>query len=207
MSTEDFIKNTTQKGFGGSNNDINKRLDNTFNQWTGLKNDQCSYVNDMRILSKPMKYYTADIWTPKPTNNVGQYGQYSTFTSIGNQKSYGVSGNLVFPSIGEPTSLGNKKFLTYAQPFMTTPFLGSNHTNISKIDVESTHLNQGFGEATNLNDISRAETTSIDWNRWHLVDKNVVQNPNNIIFAGGVVPQAGISSRNELRNYAQMTPH
>ena len=207
MSTEDFINRTTKKGFGGSNNDINKRLDHTFNQWTRSHNDQCAYVNDMRILSKPMKYYTADIWAPNPTNNMGDYGQFSTFTPIGNQKSYGVTGNLVFPSIGEPTSLGNRKSLTYAQPLKTTPFLGSNNPSIHNIDIESTHLNLGFGQPTNLNDLTRDSTTSVDWDRWHLVDKNVVQNPNNIIFANGAIPVGGISSRNELRNYTQMTPH
>lgn len=208
MSAEDFVRKTTEKGFGGSNIDINNRLGNTFNQWTRSHDDQCAYVNEQRILQKPMKYYTADFWAPHPNEqHRGDYGQYSIYTPIGNQKAYGNSGNLTYPGIGEPTSMGNRRQLLFTQPLRTTPFLGSNATNAAHIDIESTHLGFGIGQPTNLNDSTRYSTTSVDWDRWHLVDPNVVQNPKNIIFADGAIPVGGISSRNELRNFTQMTPH
>lgn len=201
MSTSDFVKQTTNVGYGGTNRDINQRLNNTFNQWTRLNNDECAYVNDMRILRKPMKYYTAEYWAPNPTNNVGNFSEYSTFTAIGNQKTYNVSGNLTYPGIGEPTHMRNKRYLEHVMPFNTTPHLGSNTINTEDIDVVSTRLGFGIGELTNMNDLTRDVTTATDYNRWHYVDKNVVQNPNNVIFADGIIPVGGISSRNELRNY------
>ena len=56
-SVTNFIDKTSNDGFGGDNSSINVRLDNTFNQWTRQHNDACGYVNQMRILRKPLKYY------------------------------------------------------------------------------------------------------------------------------------------------------
>jgi hypothetical protein len=203
MSTVNFINETTDMGFGGTNQDINKRLDNTFNQWTRAHDDSCSYVNDMRILQKPIKYYTSQYWAPAPTNTSSDFGQFSTYTPIGNQKSYNVAGNLTYPGIGEPTSMRSRRFLEYTQPFLTSPNLGSNNVNTSTVDVESTRLGFGIGELTNMRNVKET-TTSTDYNRWQFVDKNVVQNPEHIIFANGIIPVGGISSRNELRNYASI---
>lgn len=195
-----FVKKTTDLGFGGDNNSINVRLDNTFNQWTRQNNDTCGYVNQVRIMRKPLKYYVNRVWAPAPTNN----NQFITFTPVGNQKAYDVSGNLTFPGIGNPTSLGNKRYIEFVQPFNTTPDLGNNSINSSVIDINSNILGFGIGELTNQKDQTKAITTSTDYNRWDFVDSNVVQNPKNIIFADGVIPRGGIDTRGQLRNYTQL---
>jgi hypothetical protein len=195
-----FVQQTTDLGFGGSNNQINLRLDNSFNQWTRQNNDTCGYVNQIRILRKPLKYYTNRVWAPAPTNQT----EFITYTPVGNQRSYYVNNNLTFPSIGEPTTLGNKGKLEYVEPFLTTPQLGSNNLNVTYVDTNSRDLTFGIGEPTNLNDLTRSVTSVQDYNRWEFVDPKLVQNPDHIIFANGVIPRGGISTRNELRNYAQL---
>lgn len=200
MSDVGFISKTTQDGFGGDNQSINLRLDNTFNQWTRQHNDACGYVNQIRIMRKPMKYYTNRIWAPAPTNEE----QFVTFTPVGNQKTYNVSGNLTFPQIGSPTSLGDKRFLEYVQPLNTTPDLGNNNINVAYIDINSEQLGFGIGELTNQKDNPKQITSAIDYNRWEFVDPLLVQNPENIIFANGVIPRGGIDTRGQLRNYAQL---
>ena len=182
-----------------------QRQRDAFNQWTRVHDDYCSYANNNRISRRSLKYYVSDVWAPAPTKQFGQFGQYSTFTPIGNQAQYHVRGNLTYPGIGEPTTLGNKRFLTYVQPYKTTPNLGLNSVDTENVDVESKHLNLRIGELTNPNHMTRHDTTSTDYNRWHFVDKNVVQNVNNIIFANGVIPVGGISTRNQLQNFSQLT--
>ena len=105
-NTMNYVNETTNAGFGGSSFDINKRVNNTFNQWTRTYNDECSYVNDMRILRKPLKYYTWKGQAPAPTNS--GIKDFVYFTDVGNQKPQGVESNLVYPNIGQPTTLGNK---------------------------------------------------------------------------------------------------
>lgn len=195
-----FVDKTTDLGFGGSNESINLRLNSPFNQWTKQHNDSCSYVNQIRILRKPLKYYTNRIWAPSPTNNQ----HFSTYTPVGNQKSYNVSGNLTYPGIGAPTTLGNKRYIEYVMPFNTSPDLGNNAININNVDVNSTMQTFGIGEPTNLNSLTKDVTTTSDYNRWDFVDPVLVQNVNNIIFANGVIPRGGISTRNELRNYSEL---
>lgn len=200
MSDVKFVQRTTDDGFGGDNPSINQRLDSSFNQWTHQNNDTCGYVNQMRILRKPMKYYVNRVWAPAPTNEQ----HFSTFTAVGNQKSYGVSGNINYPGIGNPTSLGNKRFLEYITPLNTSPDLGSNNINTTNIDINSNQLGFGIGELTNQRILTRDVTTAADYNRWDFVDPRTVQNPKNIIFADGVIPVGGISTRNELHNYMQL---
>jgi hypothetical protein len=193
-----FLKQTDQIGYNGSNNAINQRLDNSFNQFTNLHNDECSYVNEMRILRKPLKYYVNQIWTPAPNNNT----DYSYFTAVGNQKTYNVKNNLVYPEIGSPTHLRNKRYIQYVLPLVTSPQLGNNAINTSDIDINSKLLR--IGEPTNLNILPKDVTSATDYNRWEFVDANIVQNPKHIIFADGVIPRGGMSSRNELQNYAEL---
>lgn len=195
-----FVNETTQLGFGGDNGSINNRLGHTFNQWTHQNNDMCGYVNQIRILRKPMKYYVNRVWAPAPTNEQ----EFSTFTAVGNQKSYGVTNNVTFPLIGNPTTMGNRRFIEYAMPLNTSPDLGSNNINVADVDINSQQLNFGIGELTNMNILTKDVTTATDYNRWDFVDPNVVQNPKNIIFADGVIPRGGISSRNELRNFQML---
>jgi hypothetical protein len=198
MTDVKFVNDTEKMGFGGDNSSINVRLDNTFNQWTREHNDSCAYVNQIRILRKPLKYYTNRIWAPSPTNQ----NHFSTYTAVGNQKAYDVSGNLTYPGTGSPTTLGNRRFIEYILPLNTSPLLGSNNLNTTDVDVNSNLLNFGIGELSNPNILTKDVTTSADYNRWDFVDPRLVQNVNNIIFANGVLPRGGISSRNELQNYA-----
>lgn len=199
-SVTKFVNKTTQNGYGGDNSSINVRLDNTFNQWTRQHNDACGYVNQIRIMRKPLKYYVNRVWTPAPTNNEN----FTTFTPVGNQKAYNVGGNLTFPQIGNPTSLGDKRFLEYVRPYATTPDLGSNSINVADIDINSNQLGFGIGEPTNNRDNFNAQLSATDYNRWDFVDPRLVQNPQNIIFANGVIPRGGIDTRGQLRNYAQL---
>lgn len=200
MSEASFVRKTTDLGFGGSNEAINVRLNGPFNQWTRDHNDSCAYVNQIRILRKPLKYYTNKIWAPSPTNQQ----HFSTYTAVGNQKAYDVSGNLTYPGIGDPTSLGDKRYIEYVMPFQTSPDLGNNAINVKNIDINSNLQTFGIGEPTNLNNLTKDVTTAADYNRWDFVDPVLVQNPKNIIFANGVIPRGGISTRNELRNYSEL---
>lgn len=192
----------------------------------------CSYKNEM--LKKKMKYYTTKDWTKetfeksshtsdkKQTAYSPEYWaehpksflkeserdiKYVDYTPVGNKKAFFHIGHLTYPGIGEPTSLGNKTYLQYTIPFNTTPFLGANKIDTSTIDLETSLVNRRIGEPTNLKNGFRHHLTGQDWNRWHHVDKNVVQNSKNIIFADGIIPVGGISSRNQLQNYAQMNSH
>lgn len=199
MSTAtQFIDETTKKGFGGTNYDINNRLHNSFNQWTREHNDECAYTNEIRILRKPMKYYVNRVWAPSPTNNTN----FSYFTAVGNQAAYNVRNNLIYPENGSPTHLGDKRFIEYILPLNTSPLLGNNAVNTTNVDIDSKFLR--IGELTNKNILTKDVTTATDYNRWEFVDPSVVQNPKNIIFTDGVIPRGGISSRNELRNYTTL---
>lgn len=190
---------TQDQGFGGDNESINVRLDNTFNQWTRDHNDSCAYVNQVRMMRKPIKYYTNKVWAPSPTNNQ----EFITFTPVGNQKAYDVSGSLNFPINGELTSMRNRKYIQYVLPLLTSPQLGANNINRTAVDVNSNYLNFGIGEMTNPNILTKDILSSADYNRWDFVDPKVVQNPENIIFANGIIPRGGISTRDELRNYME----
>lgn len=196
-SDAQFIKETTDLGFGGDNQSINVRLDSPFNMWTRQNNDMCGYVNQIRIMRKPLKYYVNKEWAPAPTN--GEH--FSTFTAVGNQTPYGVTSNLNYPGIGNPTSLGNRRFIEYVMPLASSPDLGNNAIGPDTVDINSRNLNFGIGELTNPRILPKDVTTATDYNRWAFVDPKIVQNPDHIIFAGGVIPQGGISSRNELQNY------
>lgn len=196
--TEKFVQKGEIIGYGGDNNSINQRLDHSFNQWTRTHNDECGYVNNIRVLRKPMKYYVNQIFPPAPNNKT----EFSYFTPVGNQKAYDVRNNLNFPTTGNPTTLGNRRFATFVMPLNTSPLLGNNAVNRSDIDINSNLLR--FGELTNKNILTKDVTTSVDYNRWDFVDKATVQNVNNIIFANGVIPRGGISTRNELQNYSSL---
>jgi hypothetical protein len=199
MATSKFLHEINDQNYSGTNKAINKRLSNTFNQFTRTHNDECAYTNEVRIMRKPFKYYTNRIWAPSPTNE----RQFSYYTPVGNQKIYNVGNNVQFPSSGSPTHLGDKRMIQYVQPFVTSPLLGSNTINTADIDLNSEVIR--FGTPTNLRINPKDVTSATDYNRWEFVDPNLVQNPDHIIFADGVIPRGGISSRNELRNYMSLT--
>lgn len=186
-----------QSDFNGDNVTISGRT-LPFNQWTRVHDDPCAYVNDQRILRKPIKYYTNRLQAPAPTNQQ----EYSYFTTVGNQKTYDVRTNINFPTNGSPTHLGDKWAIQYVLPLMTSPQLGANNIDVSKIDVNSNILR--IGELTNQRNNPKSITSITDYNRWEFVDPNVVQNPKHIIFANGVIPRGGIDTRNELRNFVQL---
>ena len=186
-----------QKNFTGDNVTISQRA-LPFNQWTRVHDDTCAYVNEQRILRKPLKYYTNRIWAPAPTNET----LFSYYTPVGNQRSYDVRTNLNFPINGSPTHLGDKWAIQTVEPLVTSPLLGSNNINTADIDINSNLIR--FGELTNKKDNPRSTTSITDYNRWEFVDPHVVQNPKHIIFANGVIPRGGIDTRNELRNFVQV---
>lgn len=136
-------------------------------------------------LPKPLKYITA----PELSKN-------SNFTIIGNQTAYPVHSDGVTHAIGELTSSRHR--ISYTLPTITSPELGARHPDMSKINIHSTELGFGIGEPTNLNDSYRHNVTARDWNRWEYVDKNLVQNPDNIVFPD--LPPGGVSTRNSYRN-------
>lgn len=201
LDTSQFIKETTNMGFGGSNLDINRRLSNTFNQWTKAHDDPCSYVNEMRILRKPLKYYTAAEWSPSPNNGE----DFQVMTAVGNMKPYYVSSNFVFPSIGEPTTMRNRRYIENAMPLNTSPNLGSNAINTGYVDVYSTFLENGIGAPTSSRDGYKSQLSETFYdNQFEFVDSQLVQNVDNIIFAQGLIPVGGLPTRQQLQNFAQL---
>lgn len=198
QSASSFVDEMQKKGFGGTNNDINNRLSNSFNQQTRIHNDECSYINSIRVSSTPFKFFTNRVWAPSPTSNT----DFSYFTSVGNQRPYNVNNNLQFPVIGTPTTQRNRRYINNVTPLNTSPLLGSNNINTTDIDVNSKYIR--YGEMTNQNDLTRSVLSATDYNRWEFVDPTVVQNEKHIIFSGGVIPRGGMSSRNELRNFMEL---
>jgi hypothetical protein len=199
QSASNFVDEMQNKGFGGTNNDINNRLSNSFNQWTGIKDSNCEYVNQIRVSTTPFKYYLNRIAAPSPTSNI----DFSYFTSVGNQRPYNVNNNLQFPVIGTPTTQRNRRYINNVTPLNTSPLLGSNNINTSDIDVNSKYIR--YGEMTNQNDLTRSVLSATDYNRWQFVDPTIVQNSKHIIFANGVIPRNGLSSRQELRNFMELS--
>ena len=196
-----------------------KSIDNNFgrayNQLTSIKNDSCTYQNDLLISSKPMKYYVNTINSPE-ANPFFQY------TEIGNQKSYDVRNEFERPL---PTRL-NPIYPSYVSPYKTTPFLGSNSEDRVYTNTGS---NLRFGN-TLRDKKSSIALDEIDYNRWSPgVDGQTTQNAgqygsnsktqqpigtdghynflsqNNVIFGNSAIAghQIGISSRNLLQNYSE----
>jgi hypothetical protein len=190
-----------------------------FNQWTRNHDDVCEYENQLRVGSKPMKYYVNQLNSP-------QSNPFTEFTAVGNQQVYNVQNNYEHPL---PTRL-NPLYQVYVFPYSTTPFYGQAAPSREYADTES---NLRFG--TNLrNKKSAVATSEIDYNRWDFVSAETVQNAgqfnnlsvggafqsnaqgidrdgfydykgqNNVIFANGAWANGGISSRNELHNFQKI---
>jgi hypothetical protein len=182
-----------------------------YNQWTRSHDDTCEYENQLRIGSKPMKYYVNQLNSP-------QMNPFMEFTVVGNQQVYNVQNNYQTPV---PTRL-NPIYQTYVLPYSTTPNLGQAAPSMLYADTES---NLRFG--TNIrNKKSAVATSEIDFNRWDNVSAETVQNAgqfggalqanaqgidrdgffdhraqNNVLFANSAWPYFGISSRNQLHNF------
>ncbi len=188
-----------------------------YNQFTRSKYDVCEYENQLRLGSKPMKYYVNQFNSP-------QVNPFTEFTQIGNQKQYSISNDFERPL---PTRL-NPIYPSYVLPYSTTPFLGQAAPSRLYADTES---NLRYGGSSNIREKKSAvDISSIDYNRWEPgVSAYVVQNAgafggsfqanaqgigrdgyydysaqNNVLFANSAFPYFGISSRNEMHNYMEI---
>lgn len=184
------------------------------NQLTSNKYDTCEYENQLRIGSKPMKYFVNQLNTP-------QMNPFTEFTVIGNQQVYNVQNSFEHAL---PTRL-NPVYQTYVFPYNTTPNLAQAAPSMMYSDTDS---NLRFG--TDLRQKKSAVVLSeIDYNRWEPgVNAETVQNSgqfnvggkfqansqgidrdgffdykgqNNVLFANSAWPNGGISSRNQLHNF------
>lgn len=185
----------------------------TYNEWTRLFYDTCSYSNALNVGAKPMKYYVNEINSP-------QANPFQEFTVIGNQKQYNVRNDYERPL---PTRL-NALYQTYIEPHPTTPFLASINENRQ---YTNTGTELRFGQ--NLRPRKSAlALNEVDYNRWQPNIEYTVQNAgqyqsgasmqpkisrngqfdpfaqNNVLFANSSVPRTGISSRNLLHNYQEI---
>jgi len=186
----------------------------SYNQWTRSHDDTCEYENQLRIGSKPMKYYVNQLNSP-------QMNPFTEFTVVGNQQVYNVQNNFEYAL---PTRL-NPIYQTYVFPYSTTPNLGQASPSMMYSDTES---NLRFGSNVR-NKKSAVAISEIDYNRWDNVSAETVQNAgqfggafqanaqgigrdgffdhtfqNNVIFSNSSWPYFGISSRNQLHNYQQI---
>lgn len=192
----------------------NPNQDRAYNLWTRSHEDTCEYENQLRIGSKPMKYYVNQLNTP-------QTNPFTEFTTVGNQQVYNVQNSF---DHALPTRL-NPIYQTYVFPYSTTPNLGQASPAMMYSDTDS---NLRFG--TNIrNKKSAVAISEIDYNRWDNVSAETVQNAgqfgqisngkfqpnsqginrdgffdhsgmNNVLFANSAWPYFGISSRNQLHN-------
>lgn len=178
-----------------------------YNQWTRSHEDICEYENQLRVGSKPMKYYVNQLNTP-------QSNPFTEFTTVGNQQVYNVQNSFEHAL---PTRL-NPIYQTYVFPYSTTPNLGQAAPSREYADTES---NLRFG--TNLrNKKSAVATSEVEYNRWDFVSAETVQSAgqfqpngqgidrdgffdykaqNNVLFGNSAWPNGGISSRNQLHNF------
>lgn len=193
----------------------NPNGDRAYNQWTRSHDDTCEYENQLRIGSKPMKYYVNQLNSP-------QMNPFMEFTVVGNQQVYGIQNNYQTPL---PTRL-NPIYQTYVLPYSTTPNLGQVAPSMMYSETES---NMRFGTDVRQKK-SSVSLSEVDYNRWNYVDPQTVQQAgqfgnlvggrfqansqgidrdgfydykgwNNVLFANSAWPYFGISSRNELHNY------
>lgn len=218
------MSRTVQENIYGSPQ-YNPNGNRAFNQFTRSHYDTCEYENELRIGSKPMKYYVNQLNSP-------QVNPFSEFTVVGNQKSYNVRNDYERPL---PTRL-NPVYPSYVLPYSTTPNLGNQAPSREFADT-STNLrfgNEGFREKK-----SAIALGEVDYNRWEPgVSDVTVQNAgqfnstmlpggkiqqamgsvggsqpnitrdgffnykanNNVLFANSAWPYFGISSRNQLYN-------
>jgi len=187
--------------------------DRTFNQFTRSHYDICEYENELRIGSKPIKYFVNQLNTP-------QSNPFIEFTGVGNQQVYNVQNNYQAPLPSRLNDIGQ----TYVFPHSTTPFLGQANESIL---YSNTSNNLRFG--SNIREKkSSVDTASIEYNRWDIVDAQTIQNAgqfggvsqangqgvgrdgffdykaqNNVLFMNSAVPYFGISTRDQLHNFVE----
>ena len=187
----------------------------SFNNWTRIHSDTCSYENSLRTSSQPMKYYVNEFNSP-------QVDPFQTYSVVGNMTgSYSVRNDFERPL---PSRL-NPIYQTYTNPYKTTAYLANQAEN-------RTHVNTGtelrFGPYLRNQKSSNA-VSEVDYNRWEpAVSAGTVQNAgqfgsngkiqssisregvydpllqNNVLVANSAYNRTGISSRNELHNFVQI---
>ncbi len=198
----------------------------SFNNWTRIHGDSCSYQNQLRLADLPFTYYANVLSTPQ----IRDSNPVQEFTVVGNLKPYNVRNEFERPM---PTRL-NPIYPTYTMPHDTSPFLGKTYVSREFINDNST-LETGKAILNLKEKKSAIQLSEVDFNRWAFVDAPTVQNAgqfnkddklkdmvavqnalgatqyipniqnkNHVIFMNGAVPYFGISSRNELHNAVQI---
>lgn len=188
----------------------------SFNQWTRIHDDSCNEENRLRIGSKPMKYYVNQYNSP-------QVDPFQEYSIVGNQKQYNVRNEF---ERAIPTRL-NPLYPVSVEPYATTPFLGANNPN--RIYADTSDALRWSREIAVRPLKSENGTSMIDYNRWSFVDESTVQNagqlggkvqqnigrdidgyyrytaPNHIIMGNGAIFYGGISTRNLIRNFNDLS--
>jgi hypothetical protein len=200
----------------------------SFNNWTRIHGDSCSYQNQLRLADLPFTYYANVLNTPQ----IRDSNPVQEFTVVGNLKPYNVRNEFERPV---PTRL-NPIYPTYTAPYGTSPFLGKAYVSREFIDDDTT-LETGKAisnlkekkSAKQLSEVQyqqpwnpavQGETVQNagQFNKGEKVKNMVavqnalgatqyipnIQNKNHVIFMNGAVPYYGISSRNELHNAVQL---
>lgn len=197
--------------------------DRTFNQWTGIGTDTCSYKQRLNLATKPIEYYVNSINNISGLNN---NDSFLSFTPVGNATQVNIP-NLFDRAI--PSSLQKGKAV-YTKPHLTSPFFGSSN-NINVLDTDTDLMlktgltirsknNQAQLSQKNwpsYGDINSAEIEATVQNAGQLNSKNLPKSfnkdipglnntPNQMYNGIGVVSlNAGsnywVSSSNALQNY------
>lgn len=127
MNTEKFTNEMNH--FWAENSKTLVNGDRTFNQWTDIRTDPCSYNQRLNLSTKPMEYYVNSL------NNISGLPNEDTFlsfTPVGNAQQVNVP-NLFDRAI--PSTLQTTPSV-YTYPYSTSPFFGSSN-NINTLDTDT----------------------------------------------------------------------
>lgn len=213
-TNQDVVDNSVPQDFYYNSFEDNRAP--TFNQWTRIFDDNCNEENRLKIASKPMKYYVNQINSP-------QDDQFMEFTVIGNQKQYNVRNEFERPI---PTRL-NPIYPTQINPYLTTPFLGASNPSRTYVDTsDSLRVSRTNAVRDKKSIVGLSEQ---NFNRFDFVDEKTVQNAgqfggklqnmgsrndgyydytgdeNHVIMGNGAIPYFGLSTRNLLRNFSDLS--
>lgn len=182
-----------------------------FDTWTRTHEDNCSAQNQLRVASKPLKYYVNQYNSPQSV-------PFSEFTVVGNQKTYSVANDY---ERAMPSRL-NPLYPVSILPYSTTPDLGMAAPSRQYVD-SSSYLR--FGDNVR-NFKSQNGTTEIDFARWQPNIEGTMQNAgtnsiqhnfspdgyynmnsqNNVLWMNSLVQNTqGISTRTLLANIVEIS--
>lgn len=197
--------------YASESQQYNPNNNRAFNQLTSHTYDVCEMENQLRISSKPMKYFVNQFNSP-------QSNPFTEFTPIGNQQVWNVQNEYDHPL---PTRL-NELPQVYVLPYNTTPNLGLVAPSMQYSDTASNlRISQDVRPKKSV--VGLAEIDYAQFNPG--VDANTVQNAggnggafqnnaqgidrdgfydyrvsNNVLWMNSSTPFGGLSSRNELYN-------